>query len=91
MAVGKCGVIHDIEKMQHVVPIITCKTAFGENVRELVGGFDVLNLDFGVPIYSVKQPVESNSVGAGHVSHRRTSAFDNHFNHSFVVFKNVQP
>ena len=28
---------------------------------------------------------------AGHVSHRRASAFDDHLYHSFVVFENVQP
>ena len=29
-------------------------------------------------------------MGPGHVSHRRTSALYDHFDHSFIVFKNVQ-
>ena len=29
-------------------------------------------------------------MGAGHVSHRRASAFDDHLYHSFVIFENVQ-
>ena len=28
-------------------------------------------------------------MGAGHVSHRRTSAFDDHLYHSFVIFENL--
>ena len=35
-------------------------------------GVDVLDLDLGVQIDLVKQPVKSNSVGSGHVSHRWT-------------------
>ena len=31
-----------------------------------------------------------NSVGSGHVSHRWTSCFHYHFDHSFIVLKNVQ-
>ena len=33
---------------------------------------------------------QSNSVGSGHVSHRRASSFDDHLYHSFVVFENAQ-
>ena len=29
-------------------------------------------------------------MGSGHVSHRRTSSFNNHFDHGFVIFKDVQ-
>ena len=29
-------------------------------------------------------------MGSGHVSHRRTSSFHDHFDHGFVVFKDVQ-
>ena len=45
---------------------------------------------FGVQVNSVKQPVKSNSVGSGHVSHCWTSAFVDHFNHCFVILKNIQ-
>ena len=50
----------------------------------------MFDLDFGVQIYSVKLPIKSNSVISGHVSHRWTSAFNYHFDDSFVVLKIVQ-
>ena len=39
---------------------------------------------FGVQIDPVKQPIKRDSVGSAHVS-----SFDNHFDDSFVVFKNA--
>ena len=51
---------------------------------------DTLDLNLGVQINSVKQPIKSNSVGSGYVSHCWTSAFNDHFNHGFVILKNVQ-
>ena len=42
---------------------------------ELVFGVDVFDVDFGVQINSIEQPIKSNSVGSGDVSHCRTSAF----------------
>ena len=47
-------------------------------------------MDLGVQIDSVKQPIQRNSVGSGHVSHCWTSALYDHFHHSFVVFISVQ-
>ena len=46
-----------------------------------------------VQIDSVKQPIQSNSVGPWDMSHRGTSAFDNHLNHGLIVVKtyNVAP
>ena len=43
-------------------------------------GVDVLDLDFWVQINSIEQPVKSNSVGSGNVSHDR----------NFIVLKNIQ-
>ena len=43
-----------------------------------------------VQIDSVKQPIKRDSVGSGHVSHRRTSTFDDHLDHFFIVFENVK-
>ena len=40
-------------------------------------------------IYSVKQPIRRNSMGARYVSHCRDSAFDDYFYHSFIVFEDV--
>ena len=50
-------------------------------------GVDVFDLDFGVKIDSIKQPIKSNSVSSGDVSHCRTSAFHNNLNYSFIVLK----
>ena len=50
----------------------------------MVFGVDVLDLDFGVQMNSIKQPIKSNSVGSGNVSHCRTSAKNDHFDHSFI-------
>ena len=57
---------------------------------ELVFGVNKFDLDLGFQIDSVKQPIKSNPVGAGHVSHRWTSSFNYQFDHGFIVFKNVQ-
>ena len=51
---------------------------------------DVFDLDFGVQINSIEQPIKSNSVSSGNVSHCRTSAFHNHFDYSFIVLKHKQ-
>ena len=73
-----------------MVPFITRKTTFGQHVSELVFGVDVLDLDFGVQINSIEQPIKCNSVGSGHVSHRWTSALNDHLDHGFVVFEHIQ-
>ena len=38
-----------------------------------------------VQVDSIEQPIKSNSEGAGHMSHRRTSALNDHVDHSFVL------
>ena len=54
-------------------------------------GVYVCDFDFfGVKIDPVKQPIECYSVGSGDTSHRRTSAFINHVDYRFVVFKNFK-
>ena len=77
----------NIKQIQQMIPFITCEISLCQDVCELVFGVDVLDLDFGVQINSIKQPITCNSVGSGDVSHRWTSAFNNHFNHSFIVLK----
>ena len=75
----------DIEQIQQMVPLIT-----RDIFSELVFGVDVFDLDFGVQINSIEQPIKSNSVSSGDVSHCRTSAFNNHLDHSFIVLKHIQ-
>ena len=61
------------KQAQQMIPLITCEISFGLNVCELVFGVDVFDLDFGIQIDSIEQPIESNSVGSGYMSHCRTS------------------
>ena len=70
----------DVQQSKMMVPFITCKTTFGQHVN-------IFDLDFGVQIVSVKQPIKRNSVGSWHVSHRWTSVFDDHFDHCIVLQK----
>ena len=53
-------------------------------------GVNVFDLDFGVQIDSIEQPIKSNSVGSGKMSHCRTSSLYNHLDHCFIVFKHIQ-
>ena len=79
--------IHNIEQRQKVIPFFS----WSECQRV---GFWCQNIWFGFfgskLILSSNQSIKSNSVGPGHMSHRWTSAFDDHFNHSFVIIKDVQ-
>ena len=80
----------DIKQGQQMIPFIACEIPFDQNVCELVFGVDVFDLDFGVQIYSIEQPIKSNSVGSRDMSHCWTSAFNNHFDYSFIVLKHIQ-
>ena len=75
MAARICRKAHDIEQTQKVIPLISRETSFGQNVSELVFGVNIFDLDLGFQVDSVKQPIKSNSVSPGHVSHRWTSSF----------------
>ena len=70
----------DIKQGQRVIPFITCEIPLCQDVCELVFRVDVFDLDFGARINSIEQPIKSNSVGSGNVSHCRTSASHNHLN-----------
>ena len=39
-----------VKQIQQMIPLITCKIPFGQNVSELVFGVDVFDLDFGIQI-----------------------------------------
>ena len=86
MAAGKHRKIHDVKQTKKIAPLIS----FSYQVSKLVSGVNIVNLDFGVQIDPIKQPIQRNSVGSGHVSHRWTSAFDDHLDHSFVIVKNLR-
>ena len=82
--------IHVVQQSKKMIQFITCKTTFGQRVCELVLGVNKFDLDLGVQVNSVKQPIKRNSVGSGYVSHGWTSALNDHFGHCFVIFKDVQ-
>ena len=56
----------------------------------LVLGVNVFDLDLGVQIDSIEQPIESNSVGSGNMFHCSASSPYDHLDHCFVVFKHIQ-
>ena len=43
--------------------------SLGQYFCELVFGVNVFDLDFGVQIDSIEQPIKNNSVGSGNMSH----------------------
>ena len=80
----------DIEQKNKIVPFVACEIFFSQHVCELVFVSMSPSLNFRIKISLFKQPIKRNSVDSGHVSPRWTSSFDNHFDDSFIVFKNVQ-
>ena len=87
MAARKHREIHDVQQTKNMVPLITCESSSGFHVCEMVFGINKFDLDLRVQLDSVKSPVKSDSVGSGHVSHRRTPALDDHLDHRFIVLK----
>ena len=65
----------DIEQAQQIISHVTCEISSGLYVSKLVFGVDVLDLDLGVQIDSIEQPIKSNSVSLGNMSHCRTPPF----------------
>ena len=68
----------DVKQAQKMIPFITCEIAFCQYVCELVLGVNVFDLDLGVQIGSIKQPIKSNSAGSGNMSHCRASSLYDH-------------
>ena len=64
----------NVKQTQKMLPFITCEVSLGQYVCELVFGVDVFDLDLGVQIDSIKQPIESNSVGSGNMPHSGASS-----------------
>ena len=62
----------NVKQAQQMIPLITRETSFGQNVSKLVFGVDVFDLDLGIQINSIKQPIKCNSVSPGNMSHCRT-------------------
>ena len=59
----------NIKQGQQMIPFITCEISVAHHVCELVFGVDVFDLDLGVKINSIEQPIKSNFYEFGkHVS-----------------------
>ena len=80
----------NVEQTQKMVPLITCEISLCQCLCELVLGVNVIDLNLGVQIQSIKQPIKSNSAGSGNVSHCRASSLYDHLDHCFVVFKDLR-
>ena len=76
--------------LQKMIPLITCEISLCQYVCELVFGVNVFDLDRGVQIDSIEQPIKSNSVGSGNMSHCGTPHFYDHLDHCFIVFKHEE-
>ena len=81
---------HNIEQLEKMVPFVASECAYGQHVCQLVSSVDIFDLDLWIEVDPVKQPIKRNSVGSGNVSHCWTSALNDHLDHNFIVFKNVQ-
>ena len=57
-----------LKQTQSMIPFVTCEISFGQYVGKLVFSVDVFDLDFGVQIDSIKQPIKRNSVSPGNMS-----------------------
>ena len=75
MAVRQHREIHDVEQTKKMVPLITREITKWSTCPQ---------------VGSWCQPTQRNSVGSGHVPHRRTSALYDHFDHSFIILENAQ-
>ena len=64
-----------VEQTQKMIPFIMCEISLCQYVNELVLGVNVFDLDLGVQIDSIKQPINGNSVGSGNMSHCKASSF----------------
>ena len=80
----------NVEQTQKMIPFITCEISLCQYVCELFFDVDVFDLDFGVQVNSIEQPIKRNSVGPGNMSPCRASSLYDHLDHCFVVFKHIQ-
>ena len=46
--------VNNVEQTKKVIPFISWETSFGQDVRELVFGVNIFDLDLGFQIDSVK-------------------------------------
>ena len=64
----------NIKQGQQMIPFITYEIPVCQDVCKLVLGVDVFDLYLGVKIDSIEQPIKSNSMSSGNMSHCWTPA-----------------
>ena len=87
-----------IQQGQQIIPFITCEIPLCQDVCKLILGVDVFDLNLRVKIDSIEQPIKSNSMSSGNMSHCWTgnmshcwtSASHNHLDYSLIVLKHLQ-
>ena len=57
MTAGEHREIHDVEQTKKITPFITRETTFGQQIRQLVSGVNIFDVNFGVAVDSVKQRI----------------------------------
>ena len=73
--------IVDVKQMEKIVPLITCGIA----LCQYVCGVDIFDLNLWIQLNN-----QSSATLSGYMSHYWKTAFDDHLDHCFVVFKNTQ-
>ena len=87
----KCNLIHHAELLNQSVRLVISERGFCENVSDLPGFPDNLDLDPWVKINPVKQRMEINELSLENMSHGRIPHLnDDEDNDCIVVFKSEQ-
>ena len=53
-----------VEQMKKIVSFVMCTISFGQNIYKMMFDVNVSNLYLRIKIESVKEPIQSNSVGS---------------------------
>ena len=59
----------NINQGQQMIPFIACEIPLCQDVCNLVLGVDVFDLNLKIKIYSIEQPIKSNSMSSGNMPH----------------------
>ena len=86
MSTAERAIMADVEQMKKTFPFVTYGIALWSKC--LVSIYLIWFL--GSKLNPFKQPIQSNPVGSGNVSHCGTSTFDNHFDYSLIVLQDTQ-
>ena len=70
-----------------MLPLDCCEASFCQHISNLISSANVLGVDPRIHLEPLEDPIELNAVGSAHMAHTGASAFDDHFDHCFVVFE----